>query len=474
MRLGDADVAVCCPGCRAAAQMISELGLEDFYKFRVEPTARPRDLTDEWLAYDTTAVMASLTRKEPEGQSIVLLVDGLTCAACSWLLTRVLQKIDGVVRASVNTATGRAQIVWNTDKVPLSQLMRVIASLGYRPNVVTGETAHHQVQNERHAIMKRLAVAGLGMMQVMMFAVALYAGDMQGGMEADVRSYLRIVSMLVATPVMLYAGWPFFLGAARAWRMRSVTMDVPVSLGLLLAFSASILNTWRGSGDVYFDSVTMFIFFLTVARYVEMVARHKSASVTDSLSRLLPVTAHRLTSGASGDSITDVAVAQLGIDDRLLVRAGEIVPADGEILTGSSSVDESMLTGESLPVARITGDRVAAGTINVESPLQLRVTATGSSTVLASIVALLNRAQAERPRITREADHTASRFLAKVLAGAAVVCILWLLVDPSRAFAATLAVLVVACPCAPFWSRTPTPSKVLRKSRALCSTRPAR
>jgi P-type Cu2+ transporter len=448
MRLGDADVAVCCPGCRAAAQMICGLGLEDFYKFRSEPASKPPDLTDEWLAYDTPSVMASLTRQEADGRSIVLLIDGLTCAACSWLLTQVLHKIDGVARASVNTATGRAQIVWNPEKVALSHLLRVVASLGYRPNALTGETSHQQAQNERHAIMKRLAVSGLGMMQVMMFAVALYAADMQGGMEPDVRAFLRLVSMMVSTPVMLYAGWPFFVGAVRALRMRSVTMDVPVSLGLMLAFGASILNTWRKSGDVYFDSVTMFIFFLTVARYVEMLARHKSASVTDSLGRLLPVTAHRIVASEAGETIADVAVARLEIADRLMVRAGEIVPADGEIILGSSRVDESMLTGESLPVTRAVGDRIAAGTINIDAPVQMRVSATGSSTALASIVALLNKAQAERPRITREADQTASRFLGKVLAGAVLVCAVWLFVDPGRAFAATLAVLVVACPCA--------------------------
>lgn len=446
-RVQGADVAVCCAGCRAAIQLIAELGLEDFYTFRTAPSSRPQALTDEWLAYDTPAVAASLTRIETGGRSIVLLIDGLTCAACSWLLTRVLQKIPGVERASVNTATGRAQILWNEDKVALSQLLRTIAKLGYRANPVTAESTQAQAQDERHAFMKRLAAAGLGMMQVMMFAVAMYAGDLQG-MDLDIRMYLRLVSLLVCTPVMLYAGWPFLSGAATALRLRSITMDVPVSLGLLLAYGASVFNTWRHAGDVYFDSVTMFIFFLTVARYVEMVARHKSASVTDSLSRLLPVTAHRVERGESGGTMTDVTVSQLKAGDTLMVRAGEIVPADGEILDARTRIDESMLTGESLPVTRGPGERVAAGTINVDAPLHLRVTAVGASTSLASIVALLNGAQSERPRITRAADRTASRFLTKVLIGAAVVCAAWIVIDPSRAFGATLAVLVVACPCA--------------------------
>ncbi len=446
-RLRNADVQVCCPGCRAAAQLIADLGLEDFYTFRTAPSSRPPDLTDEWLAYDTPAVADSLTRIVTGGRSIVLLIDGLTCAACSWLLTRVLQKIQGVERASVNTATGRAQIVWDEQQVPLSKLLRTIAELGYRANPVTADTTQAQLTDERHTLLKRLAVAGLGMMQVMMFAVAMYAGELQG-MEIDIRAYLRLVSLLVCTPVMLYAGWPFFSGAAKALRMRSITMDVPVSLGLLLAYFSSVFNTWRQVGDVYFDSVTMFIFFLTVARYVEMIARHKSAGVTDSLSRLLPITAHRVVRDESGDLLADVAVSQLKVGDVLRVRAGEIVPADGDLLDVSTRIDESMLTGESLPVSRNPGDRLAAGTINVDAPFQLRVVAVGAATTLASIVALLNRAQSERPRITLAADRTASRFLAKVLVGAAVVCAMWIAVDPNRAFGATLAVLVVACPCA--------------------------
>jgi Cu2+-exporting ATPase len=284
------------------------------------------------------------------------------------------------------------------------------------------------------------------MMQVMMFAVAMYSGSMNG-MDLQVRTYLRIVSMLAATPVMLYAGWPFFSGALRALRERSVSMDVPVSLGLLLAYGASVLDTWRHAGEVYFDSVTMFIFFLTVARYVEMVARHRCNSVADSLSRLLPVTAHRF-APSGGDGLTDVAVAQLVAGDRVLVRAGEVIPADGVILAGSTRVNESMLTGESIAVARAAGEALSAGTVNEEAPVQLRVTAVGAATTLANIVALLGRAQSERPKIMRAADASASRFLVGVLGGALLVGVFWAFVDPARAFPATLAVLVVACPCA--------------------------
>ncbi len=445
--LRDSEVVVCCPGCRAAAQLVTELGLEDFYRFRTAPAPRPERSNEDWLAYDEPALVAELTRPDARGRSVMLMIDGLTCAACSWLITQSLQRRDGIVHVSVNTATGRARVVWDDSRIKLSNVLRVIAELGYRPQIVTAGATDASVQAERRSLLKRLAVAGLGMMQVMMFAVAMYAGDAQG-MESDIRAYLRLVSLLVATPVMLYGGWPYFANAVQALAKRSITMDVPVSLALLLAYGASVFNTWRHAGEVYFDSVTMFIFFLTVARYVEMVARHQSTRVSDSLSRMLPVTAHRLTGEGTGEAFCDVAVSQLRVGDRLLVRAGEVVPADGLIDAGATQFDESMLTGESLAVDRLSGDRVAAGTINVGSPVQMHVTAAGNATVLSSIVALLTRAQSERPRIMRAADRMASRFLALVLAGAAAVCLFWCLAEPSRAFAATLAVLVVACPCA--------------------------
>ena len=442
-----AAVAVCCAGCRAAAETIAQLGLEDFYRFRTAPASKPTDAAGEWRAYDDPALRDSLTRREADGRSAILWIDGLTCAACGWLITRAVTQMEGVVRADLNMATGRAQIVWDDGKATLGKLLGGIAALGYRPRVVTGGNVDSLAKLERRANLKRLAVAGLGMMQVMMFAIAMYTGDADG-MDPSIRAYLRIVSLLVATPVMLYGGWPFLRGAVNSLRMRSVTMDVPVSVGLILAYAASVFNTWRQRGEVYFDSVTMFIFFLTVARYVEMVARHHSTGVTDALSRLIPATAHRLTGGPGAEIIQDVDVRQLGAGDRVLVRAGEVIPADGEILGGGARIDESMLTGESVAVARIAGDRVAAGTLNADTPFTLGVTAAGSSTVLAGIVALLARAQAERPRITRAADRIAGWFLSLVLAAAAAVCGVWLVLDPSKAFPATLAVLVAACPCA--------------------------
>lgn len=446
-RVRGEEVPVCCPGCRAAAELIDRLGLADYYRFRTAPGTRPAANADEWAAYADPRLEESLTRREADGRAAVVLIDGLSCAACNWLITRALQQTPGVLRASVNAATGRALIVWDETRIDLARVLAAIAALGYRPHVITGGGLEERSRGERRAHLKRLGIAGLGMMQVMTFAVPLYSGE-ASGMGPAARSYLEIVSMLVATPVLFYSGWPFLRGAYRALAARGVTMDVPVSLGLLLAYAASVCNTLRGRGAVYFDSVVMFVFFLSVARYVEMAARHRSTGISDALSRLLPAIAHRLRRGAEGDQIEDVGAAQLEAGDRVLVRAGEVVPADGEVEEGGARVDESMLTGEALPVARVAGEAVTAGTINLDAPMRLKVRAVGAQTTLAGMVALLTRAQAERPRIMRAADAFAGRFLIAVLAGAALVAAAWLLVNPARAFPATLAVLVAACPCA--------------------------
>ncbi len=454
-RLQHGTESVCCAGCQAVAEMIAGAGLSDFYRFRSGPsasmgapaTATPRAGSTDWGVYDRPDVAASLLRRQPdrdgEGQSVMLALAGMRCAACSWLIERAVQQLPGVLDCRVNTATARARVVIDTARTPLSAVLERIARLGYEPHPVGAAGAADAVRDERRTGLKRLAVSGFGMMQVMMFAVALYYGAYRG-MDPTLEAYLRLASMLVTVPVVLYAGWPFLQSAWAALRARAINMDVPVSIALLLAFAASVVNSLRSDGEVYFDSVTMFIFFLTLGRYIEMVARHRTSSVTDALARLTPFTAHRI----SAAGIEDVSTAALAIGDRILVRSGESVPADGEVLAGTSRCDESLLTGESQPVMRRAGDAVIAGALLLDSSIEVRVTAVGEATVLSGIVRLLDRAQTAKPRLARAADRTATWFLGRILIGAALVGLLWLWIDPDRALAATLAVLVVTCPCA--------------------------
>jgi len=276
-----------------------------------------------------------------------------------------------------------------------------------------------------------------------MLAVALYAGD-YSGMDRDLRNFFRWVSLLLTIPVVLYSARPFFLSAWRDLRHRQLGMDVPVSLAIGAAFAASVWATVGGHGEVYYDSVTMFTLFLLVSRYLEMGARQKAGRAMEELVKLLPAMATRV--GADGDQV--VPVSELQVGDRVRVKPGDTIPADGQVLEGHSSVDESLLTGESMPVAKQAGDKVIGATVNMDSPLTLAVTAVGQGTVLFSIQKLLERAQQEKPHLAQLADRIASWFVGAILVLALGVGLFWYLHDPNEAFWVVLSVLVVTCPCA--------------------------
>ncbi len=292
--------------------------------------------------------------------------------------------------------------------------------------------------------LKRLAAAGLGMLQVMMLAVALYAGE-HYGMDPGIRDFLRWVSLIIAAPVVLYAAQPFFRNAWGDLRRRQLGMDVPVGLAIGSALGASAWATVTGAGEVYFDSAVMFTFFLLTGRFLEMRARHRAGEAAEALVRLLPASATRI----GGDDDATVPVSDLRAGDRVRVRPGETVPADAEVVEGTSAIDESLLTGESLPKARGPGDAVVGGTVNRESPLVLRVTRVGADTVLSAIQRLLDRAQSQKPRVAQLADRVAAWFVGGLLILAAGVGAAWYVeAGAAQAFTIVLAVLVVTCPCA--------------------------
>jgi len=447
VRLDGADRPVCCPGCQAVAGLIANTGLTDFYRYRTGPAETPTpDAPDEWNAWDRAALQRGFVRElDGERREAVVLVEGLYCAACAWLIERVLQPLDGVQTVQVNPATGRALLRWDNSRVALSTLFRRMHEVGYRPHPVDAADSVPLAMRERRAALKRLAVAGLGMMQVMMYAVGLYAGAIHADMDPSIQALLRDVSLLVATPVVFYAGAPFFRGAWRDLRAARPGMDVPVALAVGGAFAASVWHTLRGAGEVYFDSVTMFVFFLSVARYLEMAARHRASRSTEALARLLPASALRLTADGREER---VALSELAVGDRVRVRPGEAVPADGRIVDGATLLDESLLTGEFMPAARAVGAEAIGGSTNTEAPIDVEITRVGQNTTVSSIVRLLDRAQSERPRVARLADRVARWFVASVLLAAAATAAWWLHAAPQHAFAITLAVLVVTCPCA--------------------------
>ena len=439
------DRPVCCHGCAAVAQMIVGNGLEDFYRFRTGPSSRPDDDTaDEWTVYDQPEMQADFVREIAGGtKEAALLVEGLYCGACSWLIEHTLQRDEGLVDVRVNPTTGRALLRWDPEKTSLSRLLRTMAAIGYRAHPLSGARLETLADGERKRALKRLVVAGLGMMQVMSYAVALYLGAFDA-MDPVLAKFLRLVSLLVATPVVAYSARPFFQSAWRDLRARRPGMDVPVSLAIGGAYLASVYHTLIGAGEVYFDSVTMFTFFLLIGRYAEMAARHRASDATDSLTLLIPPAALRIVDGRE----EAVPVKRLQPGDPVRVRPGDTVPADGVVTEGRSRFDESMLTGESSAVERGPGEPVIAGSMNQGNPIAMEVHQVGQGTVLAGIGRLLDRAQSQRPRITRFADTAAGYFVLVLLMAAAGVALWWGLHEPARAFPVTLAVLVVTCPCA--------------------------
>ncbi len=442
---------MCCYGCQAVAQSIVANGLADYYRSRDSLPEAPREampaILEQLALYDHADFQKSFVKMLGESErEASLLLEGITCAACIWLNEQHVGKLPGVTAVDINYATRRARVRWDESRIRLSDILGAIAAIGYRAYPYDAAKNEEISRKERRDALWRLWVAGFGMMQVMMYAYPMYIAD--GDMTADVESMMRWASLLLTLPVVFYSAAPFFRNAWRDLRLRRVGMDVPVALGVGAAFVASCWATFWQAGEVYFDSVTMFVFFLLGGRYLEMTARQKAVSVTEALARLLPAFAQKMPNFPVDRSTEQRVVADLSPGDYVLVRAGDIVPADGLVVEGVSCADEALLTGESRPVPKSPGEPVTGGTINAESPLIVQVEQVGTRTRLSAIISLMERAAAEKPRIVELADRIASYFVATLLIVAAAVAVGWYFVDPSRALWITVSVLVVTCPCA--------------------------
>lgn len=443
---------MCCLGCQAVAQAIVDGGLADYYRRRDALPHSPREAAPEALEelplYDHAEFQKSFIRALGEHErEAALMLEGVTCAACIWLNERHIARVPGVSGVEINFATRRARVRWDARQARMSDILAAVAAIGYRAHPYDALRHEALAKKERRAALWRLFVAGFGMMQVMMYAIPAYLAS-EGEMPPSVEALLRWASLILTAPVVFYSAAPFFRGAWRDVHLRRVGMDAPVALGVGAAFAASVWATWTGTGEVYFDSVTMFVFFLLGGRFLEMAARQRAIGVTEALARLRPMFAGRAAAYPAERSIERVAVADLRIGDVALVRPGEAIPADGRVIEGESTVDESLLTGESRPVDKRVGDAVTGGAINIDSPFYLRVEQVGEATRLSAILRLMERAAMEKPKIVEQADRIASVFLAALLLIALAAAALWWRIDPARALWITVSVLVVACPCA--------------------------
>jgi Cu2+-exporting ATPase len=437
---------VCCPGCKAVAELIRDTGMSNYYDMREAPqpgVGRPLDEATEWQVYDRGDMLTAFADLHGSEAEATIYVGGMYCAACSWLIETTMSRVPGVTSANINPVTHRLRVSWDSADLGLGRLLATLAGLGYDPQPLAPESAAQPELLEQRAALKRLLVASLGMMQVMMFAIGLYAGDFQG-MDPDMQTFLRWVSFAVTTPVVFYSARPFFASAWRGIVARSPGMDLPVSIAVASAYAGSIYATLTHAQAVWYDSVVMFVFFLTLGRFLEMRARHRSIDRSTALSNVLPNTVTR----CDADAQTTIPSNQLVADDIVLVRPGDSIPADGVLVDGDTSVDEALLTGEATPKTRSPGDAVVAGSINLDAVIKVRVERTGNDTTLGTISRLSERARYARPSYVQVADRIAGYIVIAILCVALVVGGYWYLVEPGRAFVITLSVLVVTCPCA--------------------------
>jgi len=443
---------MCCHGCCAVAQAIVDNQLTGYYRHRTEKGAKGESLVPDELrnlqSYDLTEIEQEFTVESGDSKAVILTVENVTCAACAWLIEKKLSTIDGIQQCSVNTSSARLSLKWKSNDVKLSEILLALAQIGYKAYPFKADVAEQNEVANTKAYLRRLTIAGLATMQIMMFAMASYfdvlGDDGAGSLSEGLSGYFRYVSLLLALPVVFYASLPFYQNAASALFAKRLNMDVPVSIAILLAFFASAYATVTNQGDVYFESVCMFAFFLLLGRYLEQVAKRKAAQTSSNLLKLIPSTATLV----SDNTLTSVPAKTLKRDQIVLVKPGETIPADGTILHGATQCNESILTGEQLPVSKSVGDWVFASTINNEQAIKVVVKEERSQQLISKIIALQEQATVDKPKLATMADKLSQYVVIGILLLALLTYIGWSFIDDSQALWNALAVLVATCPCA--------------------------
>ena len=443
----------CCEGCATVAAVIHQSGLETYYKKR---TALPRPVDESRQSiplefpeiFDDQIIQDQFVESE-EGESCnaQFIVQEMHCPTCVWLIENRLGRLAGIREAKINFRTRKLTVKWQPGELALSEIVKCVQELGYRV-VPFSQTAYSETVRVQHQdLLKRLGIAGVFGMQIMVIAVALYSSEWTS-IESTYEELFRRLSLLFVLPILFYSAAPIFSGALRDLKRRTATMDVPIALGLLIAFVASFFATISGEGEVYYDSIAMFVCFQLIARFLEHGAYRRMTDRITNLSASSPGYANRLNDAAKLDSVEVVPAIRLDVGDRVVVNPGEVIPTDGTIESGTTDIDEAILTGESNVLPRSIDDSVIGGSVNVTNSIVVRVTRRSSESALASIVELLENSIARKPTNHRLTDLIAAKFSATVVLLAACVSVFWILNGSGEWLSHTIAVLVVACPCA--------------------------
>ncbi|GAA5137273.1 heavy metal translocating P-type ATPase [Thalassotalea piscium] len=438
---------MCCIGCQAIAETIVSNDLTEYYRFRTEVAPKGESLIPEELMkkrlLDDDALQDEFTYKTDNYKESILTIEGMNCAACSWLIEMQIEKLSGILSINVNASTQRATVRWVDGTINFSDILIAINKIGYKALPFKASTIEQSNTLQSKTFIKRLGISGILMMQVMMIAVGLYFGAFSDMADHHL-VYLRWVSFLLAFPVVTYGAFPFYVGAFNALRIRRLSMDVPVSIAIILAFSASAWATISQQGEVYFESVSMFTFLLLIGKFLEFRARTRAAEVSANLLKLMPMTATKLVN----EQEVFIAAKKLQAKDLVIVKPGETIPADGTIVFGLSQINESMLSGEQLPVYKKVGDSVFAGTVNGDGNVTIEVKHNAQHSFLSQLIRLSESSQAHKPKLAKLSDKIAQYFIALILLCAIGTALYWHQHLPEEAFWITLSVLVATCPCA--------------------------
>lgn len=436
---------MCCIGCQAVAQFLSENDHEVFYQYRNDqlPAEQVNFNNGDWLHLDTDEVFNRITQAVEAGKyQATIKIEGMYCSACGWLLQKVLQSRAGISDLHINAVTQNLQIVFDLEVIKLSEIFAQINTLGYQP--LQQQEANQNANYERNQQLKKIAVAGFGMMFIMTLAVPLYSPENMS-VAPHIQRFFLMISMLIATVVFFYSGMGFVNNAIRDLKNRHLGMDVPVALSIGLAYFVSIYLSFKQQGHVYFDSMTMFIFFLLLGRFIESQVRHKGMNVRESLFALVPVSAEQK---VDNEQYQTIPLDQVVKGDVLRVKSGETIPCDGVIVKGQAQVNEAILTGESQLIDKGLDDLVYAGARLVGGEVLIETTVNNQDSFLSKLADLMELAQSKKPASLQLVDQIASYFVATVLLLATITAIWYGFNQPAGLMTALLAVLIATCPCA--------------------------
>lgn len=440
----------CCHGCRTAYGVIHSCGLERYYAIRevaVGPDEGKRPSLGTGRRYaemDDPTFTDLYVKRLPGGlHACEFFLEGVHCAACLWLVERLALVIDGVVESRLDLRRAMVRLVWDPTRVRLSRVVRALDGLGYPAHVARDRTVREVRRSEDRRTLIRIGVAGACAGNVMLLALALYAGLLDT-IEGPYLTLFRWTSMVFSVVSVLGPGSVFIRGAIASLRARTVQLDVPIALGLVAGLLWSVVSTVRGTGEVYFDSLSVLVFALLVGRWVQQRQHRWAADSVELLFALTPSTAHVW----SGGEPVDTPIEGVKPGDIVLVRAGEQIPVDGRVIEGATEIDLALMTGESRLTRVRAGEPVLAGSTSVSGELLVRVEATGESTRVGRLMRLVEEETRRRAPIVKLADRIAGWFVVCMIVLAMGTAIGWMFIDSSRAVEHAAALLIVTCPCA--------------------------